>query len=234
MFSRRSLDFIAGALLLGTVATAVVSISTLPISAETFREDATGVLVNIAGDHDLFIVSTAFDIASNLIAIPLAAFLYMVFRSHDRNLALLGSFGFLAAAGIFLTGNMVMISLVSLAQEFTAATGGEARSVLNSARAVGLMADAAFAMGAVALSMGIFSYGLLVLRTDALPRWIGVFGIVGGIVAPFGWLLFVSNDLAAIGSIGLMIGLFFALITGGWLVVKGSSKADCLPHVGPV
>ena len=225
MFSKRGLDYPAGALLIALVAAVVVSLATNPISSETFREDATGVLADIVEDRDLFIVSTGFDLASNFIGIALAAVIYLVFRSHDRTLALLGSFGFLAGSVAFLVFDMASISLISLAQEYAAATGLQADSILNSSRAIGLMLDAAFAMAAVGLALGFLSYGLLCLTTNAVPGWMGLFGMAGGIVAPFGWLLFVDADLVAIGFVELMIGVFFALILGMWLVARGASEA---------
>ena len=87
------------------------------------------------------------------------------------------------------------------------------------------MIDAAMAMGAVAIAFGVLSYGLLVITTGALPRWMGAFGVLGGIVSPFIWLLFVQDDLNAIGYVGLMISLFFALIVGGRLIQRGTSEA---------
>lgn len=223
MFSKRGLDYLAGALLIALVAGVVVAISTHQVP-DTFREDARGWLADLVQDRDLFIVSTAFDLASNLIGIALAAAIYLVFRSHDRSLALIGTFGFLAGSIFFLVANMVGISLISLAEDYAAATGGQAESILQASRAIGLMSDVAFTIGAVGLAIGFLSYGLLVLRTNAVPRGIGVFGIVGGIVAPFSWLLFVNTDLVAIGFIGLMIGLFFALILGVWLIWRGAEE----------
>ena len=88
------------------------------------------------------------------------------------------------------------------------------------------MLDAAFVMGAVGIAMGVLSYGLLILATNAIPRWMGLFGIAGGIVTPFGWFLFVDSDLAPIVFVGLLISLFFALILGGWLVYRGASEAN--------
>ena len=224
VFSKRGLDYLAGALLIALVVTILVGIVThvMSVSAETFREDARGVLADIVEDRDLFIVSTAFDLAGNLITIALAAVLYMVFRSRDQTLALLGSFGFLAAAVLFLVVDMVAISLISLAEDYAVS---QSDSILHAARAIGLMIDVAFMMGAVGIALGALSYGLLVLRTNALPRWMGVFGIAGGIVAPFGWLLFVDTDLVAVGFVGLMIALFFFLISGLWLMWRGTEEA---------
>ena len=224
MFSKIGLDYLAGVLFIALVATVAVAIATNPVP-DTFREDARGWLSDLVQDRDLFIVSTAFDLASNLIGIALAAVIYLVFRSHDRNLALIGSFGFLAGTVLFLVVDMVSVPLISLAEDYAGATGTQAESILSASRAIGLMIDVAFAMGAVGIALGFLSYGLLVLTTNALPRWMGVLGVAGGIVAPFGWLLFVDTDLVVIGFIGLMIGLFFILISGGWLVWKGASES---------
>lgn len=223
MFSKRGLDYLAGVLLIATVATVLVTISTYP-TPDTFREDARRFLVDIVEGRNLFIVAVAFDLASNLIIIPLAAVLYLVFRSHDRTLALLGSFGFLAAAVLFLVVDMVAIPLISLAEDYAGATGGQADSILNAARAIGLMTDVAVAMGAVGMALGGLSYGLLVLTTNALPRWMGVFGIAGGIVALLMWLLFVDTDLVPVGYVGLLLIRFFFLISGLWLIWKGASE----------
>lgn len=225
MLSKRKIEYLAGALLIAMVAAVVVSIAVNPISAQTFKEDPSGVLVDIAVDRNLFIASTIFHLLSNLLTIPLAAVLYLAFRSHDRNLALLGSFGFLAAAMLFLMSDMILVSLAPLAQDFFVASGQQADSVLSSATAIGLMLDAAVAMGAVGIALGVFSFGLLIITTGTLPRWIGVFGILGGIVSPFFWLLFVNDDLVIVGFVGLMISLFFSLIVGGRLVMRGTSEA---------
>ena len=107
MLSKRKIEYLAGALLIAMVAAVVVSITVNPISAQTFKEDPSGVLVDIAVDRNLFITGAIFD----LLTIPLAAVLYLSFRSHDRNLALLGSFGFLASAMLFLVSDMILVSL---------------------------------------------------------------------------------------------------------------------------
>lgn len=224
MLTKRKIEYLAGGLFLALVATVVVSIAINPISSNTFRDDPTGVLADIAGDRGRFITSTIFDLASNLIAIPLAALLYLTFRSHDRTLALIGSFGFFASAVLLLTSDMIMVSLTTLARDYAAATGPQADSILSSARAVGLMLDPAVAMGAVGIALGVFSYGLLVIKTGALPRWMGAFGVLAGIVGPFFWLHFIENDLIAIGFVGLIISLFFGLLVGGRLVMRGTNE----------
>ena len=59
----------------------------------------------------------------------------------------------------------------------------------------------------------------------------GGIGILGGLIAPFVWLMFVDSGLAAIGYFGALVIILFALIAGLWLVVKGSSEVA--PVTGP-
>ena len=119
---------------------------------------------------------------------------------------------------------MVMFSLITLAEDYAAASCAQAESILTSVMPIGLMFDAAVIMGFIGISLGSLSYGLLVITTGAVPRWIGGFGILGGIVAPFGLLLFVEGDLIFVGFIGMMINLFFALLVGGSLVLRGRTE----------
>ena len=69
----------------------VASIILSPISDEAFTKDANVVLAKIADDSGRYAAFIVLDTLANFIAIPVAATLFMVFRSHDRNLALLGS-----------------------------------------------------------------------------------------------------------------------------------------------
>ena len=162
---------------------------------------------------------------ANLISIPLAAALYLRFRGHDRSLALIGSFGFLAAAVLELVRFTAHMALGSLALDFVVASGSEADAIAAAARAVSLVIYYSLALGPMGIALGIFSYGALVVRTQALPRWIGWIGVVGGVVAPFGWLTFVQQDLFYIGAAGLIIGLVFAVTAGVRLLASGSAEA---------
>ena len=50
MLSKRKIEYLAGALLIAMAAAVVVSIAVNPISAQTFQEDPSGVLEDIAVD----------------------------------------------------------------------------------------------------------------------------------------------------------------------------------------
>ena len=62
-----------------------------------------------------------------------------------------------------------------------------------------------------------------IAKTGAIPRRTGAFGIISGIVLPFAWLVYADGELVVIGFIGLMISLIFALISGLWLIGRGTT-----------
>ncbi|MCH8990025.1 MAG: DUF4386 domain-containing protein [Chloroflexi bacterium] len=225
MFSKRRNEYLAGGLLLALVAAAVGSIATSPIGIDSFRTGAMNVLEDIDGHRNLFFIGTSLDIVSNFVGVALAVMLYAVFRRHEGTLAILGTVGFLTAGIVFLVGDMLLLSLGSLSQQFFAASGAQADYVLASAGAITPMLDTAFPMGATAMGIGVFCYGLLVVVTGAIPRWIGAVAILAGIVAPFGWLLFANGELVLISFIGLLIALLFALFSGLWLIIRGTTEA---------
>jgi hypothetical protein len=225
MLSQKRSEYLAGGLLITVVVSVVLSIILSPISDEAFTEDVNFILTAIADDSGKFAAFIVFDTLANLIAIPLAAALFMVFRSRDRNLALLGSVGFLAGGILWLSADMAMISLETIANDFSGASGAQADSLLTTAGAIIPIQNAAFLLGATCLSLGLLSYGLLVLRSGAIPKWIGIFGVLTGVIGPLGWLNYIDSSLVVLTFIGAGISLLFALLTGGWLVTKGTTEA---------
>ncbi len=223
MFSKRGIEILAGALLLATVVGVVVAIVTYPEPIDTSIDEVRETLVEIADDRDLFVVSISFATFANLIAILLAGALYATFRSHDRTLALLGSFGFLAAGVLELSATRGLAGLLALAQDYVSATGAETDAIVAAARAMGPVATLGFP-GATGIAIGMLAYGALVVRTQAVPRLVGWIGIVSGVVIPFGWLAFLEDDLSPILPIGLGLGLIFFLIVGGWLLARGAKE----------
>ena len=228
MFSKRGTEQLTGLLLVTLVVSVVAAIVTglIPfVDTELTRDSLRDDLVDIADDSELWFTSTGFAIFANLISIGLAAALYLVFRGHNRSLSIFGSFGFLAAAVLELIRLSTRMALGGLAEDFVATSGAEADAIAAAARAVFLVATSLEPIGAMGIGLGIFSYGKLIVRTQALPRWIGWIGVVGGVIVPFGWLTYVQRDLFFLTVIGLVIGLVFIITTGVRLIASGTDEA---------
>ena len=113
--------------------------------------------------------------------------LYMTFRKHDPTLAMFGGFGF-ASHGLFvvLTAAVLMVGL-RFPQEF-ATFGAESGPVAGIASSLEMAMDKIGKSAFVYLSLGLLPLGVLILRTEAVARWIGWLGSAAGVLGFFGWL----------------------------------------------
>ncbi len=149
-----------------------------------------------------------------------AAAMYVTFRSREPTLALFGSLGFFAAATGFLAAAATGEALMELADDFGSARGGQAEGVVPAARAVATINEAAVLAGLGFFSLGVLAFGILVLRTVALPPWLGWLAVVGGVLG------FVGIPIFLPALLGWVLGLLWLLITGGLLVWRGTREAD--------
>ena len=227
MSPQKGIERWAAALLLLTVVGVVTSIFTYAEPIDTSREQIVRTLEEIAGDSNLFVTSTAFFILTSLIMVPLAAVLYLAFRSHGQALALLGAFGFIAGGVLNAGLAMARFALPPLAEDFEVAVAGstQAAIILGDVRVVGSMVEIMASMGGMGIALGVFAFGILIARTGALPRWIGSAGIVSGIVISVSWIEFAHDKIEGILLIGLLIGLVFATMASIAMLVQGLRPA---------
>lgn len=224
MLSKRDLDRIAGALMLAIVA-AIIGTFVSEIEVDTARSEFRQTLQDIVDDRGMFLAGAAFDMASNLITVFFAGAVYLVFRSHERSLALFAAFGLLAASSVFLVANGLDFPLYYMAQDFVAASGAEANSIASTARALALFELILESGGITLIGLGMVSLGVLIVRTEALPRWLGWLPVAGGTLLVLGWVGFVEEVLFIIGFVGFGIIMLFLLIAGGWLIARGTREA---------
>ena len=174
MFTARGIERVAAVLLLAVFLGVVVVLITGPGPFETSRDEIRATLLEIEADSGLFATSAAFLIFVNLITIPLAAALYIVFRSHDQPLALFGSFGFLTIGILHVALGAMLFSFQALARDFVDAGGAQqADAVVASVRTITPMLEILFPAGSMGIALGVIAYGALLVRTAALPRWVG-------------------------------------------------------------
>ena len=187
MLSNRGIERVAGTLFLLLVATVIVSIATeVEVDTDTaeFRES----LQDVAGDRGRHLVGVSFALLSGLLAVGLAWSFYLVFRTHERPLALLAAFGFLAAGLVFVVEETTRFALDSLAQEFAAARGSEAHAahaVETSARAVALVGEFAHEIAITFLGLGVLVAGILISWSEPVPRIYGWVAGLGGFLLLF-------------------------------------------------
>ena len=152
-----------------------------------------------------------------------AGALYLVFRSHERSLALFSLVALLAAGVAFAVATASFFGLSFLAQDFVDTSGAEASALAGTARAVGLAGFSAYFTALTLTGAGALPLGVLIVWSKAVPDWLGWPAVFSAILMLLSWLIFAPSVagliIAAIGGLGTLL---FFLILGIWLLVRGT------------
>ncbi len=191
-------------------------------------------LESALADRSQYLTSSVFVLISSVLWVVVAGALYSVFRSHDRTLALMGSFGFLAVGVTFLITASTGFALVDLAEEFAEPDEAEAGAVYASARAVAFLGNTSFFGLFIVLPFALLSYGALITFTKAVAVWLGWLALVVAaallVTAGF-WIsgfwdafdMYVMWDYGFIAFLGVMVWL---ILMGGWILWRGTREAE--------
>ena len=218
MLSYRALERITGILLIALIPAFILS--TFAVSeVDTYEKTFRVALKEIADDRATLMMGTGFLLVASLMCVALAALLYLVFRPHEPALALLGTFGFLATGFAFMVGGFVGAGLIDLAGDFAKAAPTGASAIVTSARPLAVILESAFYIGAnLGLALSALVFGTLVVWSKALPWWLGALAIAGACLTPSIYVFWYT------GIIGVMVILLWLLLTGGWMVMRGTRE----------
>lgn len=240
MFSKIAVERTAGVLMLLIVAlfAALTFVEFgVDVSQEHFRDDFRDKIVQ---DQEMFAAGLVLSSVMSLVMIGGAGALYSTFRPHEPMLATVGAYGFLAGGVLLLIGAATGVALHDLAAEWSGAGAARAEQVLISARAVALVFEFLANIAFLLLFAGVLAFGGLIVWTGAMPRWLGglavLSGVLQGLSLTVGLITGALWDLVMGSAIGaglfsyLLIGGFFTavlwlLVTGGWLLVRGTKEA---------
>ncbi|HVK20173.1 MAG TPA: DUF4386 domain-containing protein [Actinokineospora sp.] len=213
---------LAGALYLTIITTSILSLivieSRLVVDgdwAETARR--------ITADETLFRAGLVYDTLMFAGVIALAWSLYVILRTVDRSLALLGLLWRMAEAIVGAATVLLGVLLVLLLN--TNAFSGDQRdalvNVLVTARGIG------FDLVLVFLSLGSIVFCGLLYKSGYVPRWLSGLGVGGFVLMLVGTvvslLLPETRDMA---MAAWAPGILFEAGIGVWLLVKGIAVAD--------
>jgi hypothetical protein len=183
-------------------------------SDDSFAESVVTLVLN----YRLYVLSMAASLASSVLLLVVAAGTYSIFRTCHLFLALATSFLFLAASLSWLMSAASGLTLASLAQEFVYLSSLQAEATASSVRAIDLVRESTGRIGFTLAGLGTLSLGVLIAWQGGLPKWTGWLGMVTGLLMLFIWY----EGAAILHRVGGSGYLAWLLITGGWLVVRGS------------
>ena len=233
MIDDRAVERAAGGLLILTVVAFAISIATF-VQFDVDREEIRASLQAITADQEMYAASWFGNLIGGLLLAPAAGALYLVFRIHDRALALWGLTGLLTASVAFVMATAAFFAIYFLADDFALAGGDHADSIASVARAVGFAGYTAWAAGATLAGAGVLSIGLLMVRDGRMPTPLGIWAMAGGATLLLGWSIVTPlpeslDDVRRYGyyvtAAGGTVTLGFFLALAGWLLIKGAPTA---------
>ena len=219
MSSRIGIGQVCGFLYLFILLTSVVS--KFMAGAPLDPEDVSNTLGAVAEGGKRFQISIVLDLVSHVSVVALAGALYLAFSPHNRSLALLGTLWRVAEGTIIAFNEVNNVVLLAVALKFVSATGAETVALETLGRALIVAEDWGFKIALVFFALGSLLYGILFVSTGAVPRALGWWGLVAGLLAVVGrWLALVSPDVGLVATSFLPI-ILFEVVFGVWLLFQG-------------
>lgn len=210
MFWANRTDKVAGLLLLLMVMLSLAGfIAGAPLGEVNpfAREGVEDVLRTIHDNFGLYTASIVPYIVQDMIAVAVAALLYLSFRDRSRPLALTGAFAVVAASVAFMIHEAGGMTLAFLANDFFEQGGPGAiavgdPTVLAVTRSVSVMQALAALFGQTSMGLGVAAFSTLIIWSPEgrrnPPRWLGGAGLFAAIGMLFTWV-FLVNHLAGGG-----------------------------------
>jgi hypothetical protein len=187
-----------------------------------------GFLAAVALHQDRLLAAALFQLMAAFTSAAIAVTLYPVLRQHAAATAL-GSVAFRLIEGVFYALAAVgTLILVSLSGQLTAGVSAHA-----SADLIRDLRDSAGTVGVLAFCTGATLYYLIFYRSQLIPRWLSVWGLVGTVLCLTAGLLVLFQSIAVLSSTQVVLSLPLGvqeMVLALWLIVKGfSPKAEAKP-----
>jgi hypothetical protein len=198
------------------------------------RGDAAKTAQNIIGAERLFRFSIVGDLITYILIIALIWALYILLRSVNKNLALLGILFRLAENAILCAAtinSLAVLRLLSGADYLKTFSVNQLNSLATLALGVqGL----AMNVGFILLGLGSTVFAYLLLKSRYVPKTLAIWGIFSSLVFALVTLgIMVFPALAALGLAYMVPMGIYEVGLGFWLLFKGlksrnESEADCI------
>jgi Domain of unknown function (DUF4386) len=187
-----------------------------------------GFLAAVALHQDRLLAAALFQLMAAFTSAAIAVTLYPVLRQHAAATAL-GSVAFRLIEGVFYAlSAMGTLILVSLSGQLAARASTHA-----SADLIRDLRESAGTVGVLAFCTGATLYYLIFYRSQLIPRWVSVWGLVGTVLCLTAGLLVLFQSIAVLSSTQVVLSLPLGvqeMVLAVWLIVKGfSPKAEAKP-----
>lgn len=192
----------------------------------------TDLLSSIASHQDRILTGALFELIGAFASAAIAISLYPVLRKHAPAMAL-GSVGFRLIEGTFYALAAVSV-LVLVALAGDAASG----SAATSAAVMRELHESAGLAGILAFYVGGSLYYLIFYRSQLIPRWLSVWGLVGTALGAVAAVLVLFQTLTLLSGVHTVLNVPIGLqelVLAVWLLRKGfAAGAPRAAAAGPL
>ena len=228
MLSQSTIERTCGVLLV-VLAVAVVATAAMGSRFETHDRSFQEALHQVADDSGIFRVSLVSSFVAGLTGLVLASTMYFAYRGHDRSASLLGAVWLLAFGAAMAGASVAGSAVLHMANQFSDVGAANGLAIATSARPVHILRESSGIVAVtVFLPLATLTFGALIVRSRAVPAWLGWPAVVAGAgmllfwVPNVGWFIFI---------LGTPLALLWLVVLGGWMLVRGTRRPDPLPEV---
>ena len=183
--------------------------------------DAAATAENIVAHADQYRGSTSLDLVSNIVYIALTALLYGLFRPVNRSIAVMASFLSLTGCIVQIIGDFIRLASPVVLTDAQLSKVFTVQQLQAAARLDLVLYNHIFEISFVLFAFFWLCLGYLILRSAFLPRVLGWWWILGGVLG----LSFLWPPLATAIRPALFVGGAAELAFPVWLIVKGVDVA---------
>jgi hypothetical protein len=182
-------------------------------------------LSKLFGSERMVITGALIEFIQAAAAAGIAIGLYSILRKYNAALAL-GAVGFRIVEGVFvLVGTLSLLSLLTLSQEFVVAGAQGVSSFQTSGTLLLAVRDwSGNVISAIAFSLGALMYYAVLFRSNLIPRWLSLWGVLGVVLGLAATVLAAFTHDFSMASVHTLLNVPIGLqemVFAVWLIVKG-------------
>lgn len=229
MNTDRKIAITAGVLFIVATAASLLGTSfTRPIL------DAPDYLSRMSSNGNQIIIGALLSFIAAATSSGIAMSLYPLLKKHNEGLAL-GSVGFRLIEGVFyIVGEICLLSLFTVSQEFVKAGGQDASYFQTIGHLLLTTRDlAGFVFAVIAFCLGASMYYYVFYRSKLIPRWLSVWGLIAIVLLLSAVLITLFNgEPFSISGKLTFLALPIAvqeMVLAVWLILKGFNLSAIVP-----
>jgi hypothetical protein len=181
--------------------------------------DAPDYLINVSANENRVIIGLLFYFVMAVAVAGIAIVIYPILKKHNEALAL----GYVGAriveAVLFCVGILAVLTLLTLSQEFVKAQAPDASNLQTLGNLLLAVRHYAYnVLWSITLSLGALMFYYLLYQSKLIPRWLSVWGFIGAILFPAGWVSLFGSTNSYVFILPLVVN---EMVLAVWLIVKG-------------